>query len=107
MRWVAEKLWSQFPNADIFWCTPIQGAEDVRQTWVQIRKCDYMKEVASHLACPVIDATRNSGIYGRYETRDVNGKYLIDGLHPNMYGRKKLGLFYASEIIDYYSYEID
>ena len=107
MRWIAEKLWTIFPNAVIFWCTPIQGAEEVRQTWVQIRKCDYMKEVAAHLACPVIDATRNSGIYGKYENRNAKGKYLNDGLHPNMDGRKRLGSFYAKEIINYYSYEID
>lgn len=107
MRWIAEKLWTIFPNAVIFWCTPIQGAEKTRQTWVQIRKCDYIKEVASHLACPVIDATRNSGIYGRYENANAKGKYLNDGLHPNMDGRRKLGSFYAKEIINYYSYEID
>lgn len=104
MRWACEKLWDLFPYADIFFVTPIQGAERIRQTWVQIRKCDYMKEIAAYLGTPCIDATRNSGIYGRYENANASGKYLNDGLHPNMYGRKKLGRYYASEIIKYYNY---
>lgn len=104
MRWIAEKLWGLFPNAVIFFCTPIQGAEPIRQTWVQLAKSDYMKEVAAHLGTPIIDATRKSGIYGRYENANASGKYLRDGLHLNQYGRVKLGRYYASEVINYFSY---
>ena len=31
-------------------------------------------------------------------------KYLVDGIHPNELGKKKLGKFYASEVLNYFSY---
>lgn len=104
MRWIAEKLWDMFPDAVIFFATPIQGAETSRGTWIQILKSDYMQEIAAYLGTPVIDATRKSGIYGRYENTNAAGKYLSDGLHPNMAGRIKLGRCYAAEVINYFSY---
>lgn len=104
MRWVTEKLWGIFPRAKIYWITPIQGAEPIRQTRLQIMKSDYMKEIATWLACPVIDATRNSGIYGRYENANAIGKYLFDGLHPTGEGYKLLGEFIAKEVASRESY---
>lgn len=104
MRWVAEKLWGIFPRAKIYWITPIQGAEPIRQTRLQIMKSDYMQEIATWLACPVIDATRNSGIYGRYENANAIGKYLFDGLHPTGEGYKLLGEFIAKEVASRESY---
>ena len=104
MRWVTVKLWGIFPRAKIYWITPIQGAEPIRQTRLQIMKSDYMKEIATWLACPVIDATRNSGIYGRYENANAIGKYLFDGLHPTGEGYKLLGEFIAKEVASRESY---
>lgn len=104
MRWVTEKLWGIFPRAKIYWITPIQGAEPIRQTRLQIMKSDYMKEISTWLACPVIDATRNSGIYGRYENANAIGKYLFDGLHPTGEGYKLLGEFIAKEVASRESY---
>jgi lysophospholipase L1-like esterase len=104
MRWIAEKLWDLFPEAVIFFATPIQGAEAIRETLVQMLKSDYIQEIAGYLGTPTIDATRKSGIYGRYENANANGKYLYDGLHPNPAGRTKLGRYYASEVINYFSY---
>ena len=104
MRWIAEKLWGLFPDAVIFFATPIQAAEAMRGTWVQMLKSDYIQEIAGYLGTPTIDATRKSGIYGRYENANANGKYLYDGLHPNLEGRIKLGRYYASEVVNYFSY---
>lgn len=103
MRWSAEKLWNLFPNATIFFASPIHGAQAIRASWRQIRVNNYMTKVCEFLATPIIPATVNSGIYGRYEKANGNGKYLVDGLHPNSDGKKKLGDYYASCVINYFT----
>ena len=57
-----------------------------------------MKIVGDQLSCKVIMGAYDSGIYGRYETANVNGKYLADGIHPNTDGGVVLGKLYAREI---------
>lgn len=104
MRWISEKLYTLYPNATIFFATPIQANSQIRWTGRMLAFSDYMKKVGSFLSVPIIDATRRSGIYGRYENYYTNGKYLADGLHPNELGKKKLGKFYASEVLNYFSY---
>ena len=103
MRWIAEKLWGLYPNANIFFATPIQGAQGIRASWYQLKLNSYITKVCQYLATPVINATAESGIYGRFENENANGKYLADGLHPNEDGKVKLGTYYASKVINYFS----
>ena len=98
MRWCCEKIYSLFPNVKIFIATQIQGAEKTRVFAWQQTKVKIVKEVANRLAVPIIDAFTESKIYGRYEIDGANGKYLIDGLHPNLEGGKVLGEYYTNEL---------
>lgn len=102
MRWQVEKLYSLFPNTVIFFASPIQAFEGTRATWNILKKEDKIIRIARKMSVQVIKASSESGIYGRYEKRNENGKYLIDGLHPNKKGGIKLGNYYANQIIKYY-----
>ena len=53
------------------------------------------------MSLDVID-TFHCGICDIYEKKDANGRYLIDGLHPNAAGAKKIGVFNASAVIASY-----
>ncbi len=44
--------------------------------------------------------TFNCGICGIYEKRSENGRDLIDGLHPNTNGARKIGKYNAWAIRD-------
>lgn len=104
MRWQTEKIYELFPNVIIFYASPIQAFEGIRATWNILKKEDKIIRIARKMSVQVIKAGSRSGIYGRYENRDANGKYLIDGLHPNKEGGIKLGNYYASQVIKYYNY---
>lgn len=104
MRWQVEKLYKLFPNVVIFFASPIQAFEGIRATWNILKKEDKIIRIARKMSVQVIKASSESGIYGRYEKRNENGKYLIDGLHPNKKGGVKLGNYYANQIINYYNY---
>lgn len=104
MRWQVEKLYKLFPNVVIFFASPIQAFEGIRATWNILKKEDKIIRVARKMSVQVIKASSESGIYGRYEKRNENGKYLIDGLHPNKAGGIKLGNYYANQVLNYYNY---
>lgn len=104
MRWIAEKLWSIQPNATIFFATPIQAYQGIRTTWYLHYFSEYMKTVGDYLATPIIPAFSESGIYSAFENNNANGKYLIDGLHPNSDGKVKLGTYYANVVGKYFTY---
>lgn len=102
MRYSVETLQSLYPDAQIFICTTIQSAEDIKgYNSNYIIKNNVIKDVAYRLSVPVIDVGE-CGIYGRYETKGSEGKYLYDGLHPNEKGGKLLGEYISREYIGWY-----
>lgn len=100
-RYSIEKLQQLYPAAKIYICTPIQGYITTRSYAQSKAKGDYLKLLASRMSLEVID-TFSCGICDIYEKKDANGRYLIDGLHPNAAGAKKIGVFNASAVIANY-----
>lgn len=97
IRYVSEKLYEMYPNAIQFICTPVQADEKVRPFRSILKKGDFLKEMSARLSVRYID-TLYCGIYGRYEKWGENGRCLVDGLHPNVNGAKKMGEFVASAV---------
>lgn len=99
-RYAIEKLQYIYPGVPIFWCSPIQAANSIRNV---NNINDWNKNL--HLLCDyssIICVDSNlCGICGIYETSGSNGKYLIDGLHPNESGAKVLGEYNARIISGY------
>ena len=100
-RYSIEKLQQLYPAAKIYICTPIQGYITTRSYAQSKAKGDYLKLLAGRMSLEVID-TFCCGICDIYEKKDANGRYLIDGLHPNAAGAKKIGVFNASAVIASY-----
>lgn len=98
MRWIYEKLISCYPNAKIFFATPIQANYGERTFAKGSTKAECIRQNCERLSTPCIDAFRKSGIYSRYETQSANGKYLKDGLHPNSDGAIVLAKCYHREL---------
>lgn len=97
-RYSIEKLQQLYPAAKIYICTPIQGYITTRSYAQSKAKGDYLKLLAGRMSLEVID-TFCCGICDIYEKKNANGRYLIDGLHPNAAGAKKIGVFNASAVI--------
>ena len=102
IRYSVEKLQTTYPNAQIFLCTPIQSVVGSRTYQNQLSKRNSIIEVANRLSIPYID-TFNCGIYSAYEIENSNGKYLYDGLHPNVDGAKKIAEYNARAIINWFN----
>lgn len=100
-RYSIEKLQHLYPAAKIYICTPIQGYITTRSYAQSKAKGDYLKLLAGRMSLEVID-TFFCGICDIYEKKNANGRYLIDGLHPNAAGAKKIGVFNASAVIASY-----
>lgn len=100
MRWIHSKLCDAYPNAKIVFCSPIQLAVQFHEDIINITvaKEKKMERVAGKLADLLVKAGTRSGITGEHETAYQPGKYFSDGIHPNAYGGKVLGTFYANEI---------
>jgi lysophospholipase L1-like esterase len=104
MRYCIETLLNKYPNTQIFISLPIQSAEARRSFLSQQRKCNIIKSVANRMSIPIINSFEESGIYGANEIANQNGKYLIDGLHPNPLGSKLLGDYISRKIINWYCF---
>ena len=100
-RYSIEKLQGMYPDARIFICTPIQGYITTRSYTQTKQKGDYLKLLAGRMSLPVID-TFCCGICDIYEKKNANGRYLIDGLHPNAAGAKRMGLYNAAAVAAMY-----
>lgn len=100
-RYSIEKLQQLYPAAKIYICTPIQGYITTRSYAQSKAKGDYLKLLAGRMSLEVID-TFCCGICDIYKKKNANGRYLIDGLHPNAAGAKKIGVFNASAVIASY-----
>lgn len=95
-RYCSEKLHELYPNAMIVWCTPIQAVNTTRNVKNIIAWGDNLKLLCGFESLYCID-TEKCGICGINEIDSANGEDLIDGLHPNEQGAKKMGTFNACE----------
>ncbi len=98
MRYVYERLREAYPNAVICYCSPIQGTETIRPYHSIRAKSIVMQEVCNRISDVHFINTFLCGICGCYEFNGENGRDLIDGLHPNVSGAKKIAEYNAREI---------
>ena len=96
-RYCNEKLHELYPNAQIFWCTPIQASNQNRDVKSIINWGENLKILCSVGSYYCIDSEK-CGINGLNETPNQNGEYLVDGLHLNNKGATVLSHYNASEV---------
>lgn len=99
-RWCLEKLHETYPNAIIFWCTPIMGCQTIRSADNAMNYAESLRIATEYTGQIMIDTIR-CGINGVNEVSGTNGQYLIDGLHPNVNGAKKIGYYNASKVMPF------
>ena len=114
MRYCVTKLQQLYPNAKIYILTPIQACYATKNYVESIAtKQDYISESARHLGVPVIHVGEECGINADFEyggamwtgptgSHERSGRDLIDGLHPNTNGSKKMAKYIANFIINNY-----
>ena len=99
-RYCTEKLKQLYPNALIFWCSPIQAAYNIRQLSQVIIWSTDLERLTKFGSVNFID-TEKCGITGYTETQGENGLYLLDGLHPNANGAKYMGYYNAVKVKEF------
>lgn len=112
MRYGFQKLHEAYPNAVIFMCTPTQECYETFDSIYQ--KGDFINYVADRLGVETID-TRRCGIRNIYESQttidydhpEQSGTApiqtdLLDGIHTNENGAKKIAKYNAREIMKYF-----
>lgn len=112
MRYGFQKLHEAYPNAVIFMCTPTQEYYETFDSIYQ--KGDFINFVADRLGAETID-TRRCGIRNIYESQttidydhpEQSGAApiqtdLLDGIHTNENGAKKIAKYNAREIMKYF-----
>lgn len=96
IRYIYENLRRMYPCAKIFFCSPVQAADSVERAYASIKaKGEIIKAVCDRISDVCFVDTFNCGICGIYEQRGKNGRDLIDGLHPNENGARKIGEYNA------------
>lgn len=112
MRYGFQKLHEAYPNAVIFMCTPTQ---ECYETFDSIyKKGDFINFVSDRLGAETI-GTRRCGIRNIYESQTtIDYDYpeqsgaapiqtdLLDGIHTNKNGAKKIAKYNAREIMKYF-----
>lgn len=99
-RWCLDKLHETYPNAIIFWCTPIMGCQSNRSAENAMDYAESLRIATEYTGQIMIDTIR-CGINGINEVNGANGQYLVDGLHPNVNGARKIGYYNASKVMPF------
>ena len=102
MRWALYKIKENFPNAVCFYCTQLQRA-DVETTDREAAN-NLMVKLAKRYGFNIVDCMNESGIVKDFEVWQANGRYLSDGLHPNVSGQQVQANLIVSRIIERMSY---
>ena len=97
MRYALYKIREKFPNATCFYSTQLQRA-DVETEDRKVAN-DLMIKLAKRYGFYVVDSMSNSGIVSDFEVWNANGRYLSDGLHPNVAGQQVQANYIVSEIV--------
>ncbi len=101
MRYIYENLRRLYPHSKIFFCSPIQAAECRRSYESTKKKGEIISAVCDRISDVHFINTFKCGICGIYEKYEQNGRDLMDGLHPNDNGAKKIAEYVARAIKQY------
>lgn len=96
-RWSIQTITERFPKCRVFLCTPIQTGS-VEHNALNLRKIAILREICQAFSVQVIDCYSESGISEKYEVWGERGRYLKDGLHPDVEGQQLMGRYIAKEI---------
>nr|DAH20401.1 MAG TPA: hypothetical protein [Bacteriophage sp.] len=99
-RYATEKLHKLYPNAIIFWCTPIMGYQKTRSAENAVKYAESLRIATEYSGQIMIDTIR-CGINGVNEFSGTKGEYLQDGLHPSIDGAKKIGYYNAAKVLPF------
>ncbi len=101
-RWSIQTIKENYPDCIIFVCTPIQTG-NAEHNERNLTKMAILREICQALSVQVIDCYSNSGISEKFESgSNGSGRYLKDGLHPDVAGQKLMGRYIAKEIRNNY-----
>ena len=98
MRWSLYKIRENFPNAVCFYCTQLQRAST--ETSEREDANNLMVKLAKRYGFNIIDCMYESGIVKDFEVASKPGRYLYDGLHPNVDGQRVQANLIVSRIIE-------
>lgn len=98
IRWAMWTLKTQYPDAVCFAATPIHRAD--REPIPELTEA--IVKMANRYNFIVIPAENESGIIRDNEVWQAAGHDLMDGLHPNENGQKKMAKLYSSYILNHY-----
>ncbi len=98
MRWCIQRIMEEFPLCRVFVLTPIQTAMPDHNAKIEQQISSVMCKVAGGMSAQVIDCFHNSGICEKFEVIGGTGKYLRDGLHPDVPGQTLEGAYASKEI---------
>lgn len=96
-RWSIQAITEHFPKCRVFLCTPIQTG-DPEHDEANLEKMEILKEICRAFSVQVIDCYSCCGISEIYEQPDNCGRYLRDGVHPDVEGQQLMGRYIAKEI---------
>lgn len=96
-RWCIQTIMEEYPNARIFVCTPIQTGKPDHNRKNRI-VIENLKKICTAMSVQLIDCYSGSGICEKFEKQDGTGRYLRDGLHPDVPGQVLEGKFIGKEI---------
>lgn len=97
MRWCIQTIMTEYPDARVFVCTPIQTGNPEHNAKIE-RQIITMKKICGAFAVQMIDCFHNSGICEKFEVNGGEGRYLRDGLHPAEKGQCLEGKYIGKEI---------
>lgn len=99
-RYCLDTLHGLYPDAVIFWCTPIMAHHELRQPPF-VRSWAESLRIATEYTGQILIDTVRCGINGINEVNGGAGEFLADGLHPNANGAMKIGYYNASKVMPY------
>ena len=96
-RWAIQTILEHYPKCRVFVCTPIQTG-DVAHNDINRKKIEILRQLCQALSVQLIDCYSNAGITEKFEQPGGRGRYLKDGLHPDVEGQQLMGRYIAKEI---------
>lgn len=94
------RLVELYPTATFYYCMPIQRFSTELASMLPL--IDELRKMAHRYNFIVIETTFESGIIKDFEVSGGEGRYLYDGLHPNIEGQKLIANTYCANILRTY-----